>query len=128
MDKRDLIKKLSKLNVHNVAFKNNRISLEFDGDKLSSKIMKKHIKEIGNWSRKYNRVYYNPDLKKEDILPILVHEVVEKYITEKYGLNVDKESHEIATAVEKNFIASKSWRSHEQRIAEDHIHKKKKTK
>lgn len=129
MDKKGIIEKLSKLNVGNVVFKNNWISLVFDRHHLKNKVVKRRTSVIGNWSRKYNVVYCETDLKKEDIIPILVHETVEKYLTERYGLNVDKESHKIAEAVERNFVASRSWRAHQQRIAENgrrkDYHKKK---
>lgn len=119
MDKKEIIKKLSKLKVSNVVFKDNWISLTFDGHHLKNKAVKKRTGVVGDWSRKSNEVYYEPYLKREDIVPILVHETVEKFVTEKYGLDVDKESHKIAEAVERNFIASKSWRAHQQRIAEN---------
>lgn len=124
MDKKELIKKLSKLNVSNVVFKNNWISLVYDRHHLKNKVVKRHTSLVGNWSRKHNVVYCETDLKKEDIIPILVHETVEKYLTERYGLNVDKESHRIAEAVERNFVASRSWRAHQQRIAENGRRKK----
>lgn len=123
MNREELIEKLSKLKVSKVVFKNNHISLVFDGHHLKNKVIKRHTSLIGNWSRKQRAVYYEPDLKKEDIIPILVHETVEKYITEKYGLDVDKESHKIAEAVERRFIASRSWLAHQQRIAENHRRK-----
>ena len=116
MEKKKLVEKLSKLNADDVAFKDNWISLDYDGRHLKNKVIERRISLIGNWSRKHNAVYYDPDLKKGDVVPILVHEVVEKYVTEKYGLNADKESHEIADAVEREFIGEKSWRSHQQRI------------
>lgn len=123
MDKKALVKYLSKLTVSKVEFSKNCISLVFDGQQLKYKTVKRHTKAVGNWSRKHKAVYYDPDLKKEDVIPILVHEAVEKYVTEKYGLDVDKESHPVADAVEKSFVASRSWRSHQQRIAEDKIHR-----
>lgn len=123
MERKELVKKLSKLKVGRVAFKDNWISLIFDGHRLKNKAIKRRTSSIGNWSRKRKAVYYKPDLKKEDIIPILVHETVEKYVTEKYGLDVDKESHKVADFVEKSFIASRSWRAHQQRIAENHRRK-----
>lgn len=128
MDKKGLMKYLSKLNVSKVKFSKNKISLIFDGEKLENKVVKKHIISLGEWSREHKVVYCDTHLKKKDVLPILVHEAVERYITKKYGLKVDKEAHKVADAVEKNFISSREWRSHQQRIAEDHIHKKKKIK
>lgn len=128
MDKKALIKYLSKLAVSNVKVYGNYISLVFDREKLRNRIVRKHIKHLGDWSRKKKEIYCDTHLKKEDVLPIIVHEVVEKYIVEKYGLNVDKDVHRIADAIEKNFIASREWRAHQQRIAEDHIHKRKTNK
>jgi len=128
MDKKGLMKYLSKLKVSKVEFSKNKISLIFDGEKLENKVVKKHLLSLGDWSRKRKVVYYDNHLKKKDILPILVHEVVEKYITEKYKLKVDCETHKIADAIEKSFVSRRAWRAHQQRIAENHIHKRKKSK
>jgi hypothetical protein len=128
MKKTELIKKLSKLGVSNVVFSNGWISLVYDKHFIKSKVVKKHTKYIGNWSRKSNEVYYEPHLKKEDVVPILVHEAVEKYIAEKYRLDVDTEAHNIAELVEKDFISEKSWRSHQQKILHKNIHKDKSKK
>ena len=116
MKEKKLVEKLSKLNASNIVFKDNWISLDYDGRHLKDRVIKRRINLIGNWSRKNNVVYYDPDLKKEYVVPILVHEVVEKYVTEKYGLNADKESHEVADAVEREFVGEKNWRSHQQRM------------
>jgi len=123
MERKKLVEKLSKLSVSSVIFKNNWISLVFDGRHLKNKVVKRHTSLVGNWSRNHNIVFCEADLKKEDVVPILVHETVEKYVAERYGLNVDKESHKIAETVEKKFIASRSWRSHQLRIAENHRRK-----
>ena len=128
MEKKKLVEKLSKLNASNVAFKDNWISLGYDGRHLKNRVIKRRIKLIGNWSRKNKAVYCDPDLKKEDVLPILVHEVVEKYVTEKYGLNADKESHEIADAVERKFIGEKNWFSHQKRMIKHYLSKLKRDK
>ena len=128
MDKKGLMKYLSKLKVSKVEFCKNKISLVFDGEHLENKVVKKHITSLGEWARKRKVVYYDIHLKKKDVLPILVHEVVEKYMTEKYGLKVECEAHKIADAVEKSFVSRSAWRAHQQRIAENHIHKKKTNK
>jgi hypothetical protein len=125
MDKKNLMKYLPKLKVSKVKFFNNKISLVFDGEHLENRVVKKHITSLGDWSRKKKIVYYDKHLKKKDVLPILVHEVVEKYITEKYGLKVDCETHKIADAIEKNFVSKRAWLAHQQRIAKGHVHKVK---
>ena len=128
--KRVLIKTLSAKRVSNVAYRGGYITLKFDGEKLKNKVIMKHDPSIANWSRTRKEVHYDEKLKRKDILPVLVHEVIEKYVTQKYHLNVDKEPHKIAQKVEKKFIGdacsrkyrgrcrhtSRCWRLHEKRI------------
>ncbi len=129
-DRKVLIKILSKKRASNVAYRNGYVSLKFDGKRLRDKVIIKHDPGLGDWSRKRNEVYYDEGLGKHDILPVVVHEVIEKYVTHRYGLKVNKESHRVALAIEKKFIADscsrkfrkkcthtgRCWRLHEARI------------
>ena len=71
--------------------------------------LKKNVKDVGDWSRKKPIVYYDRNLDESGVIPILIHEAVEKHVAQTYGLNVDTEAHKIAQAVEKEFIADKRW-------------------
>lgn len=118
MDKKQLIKELSSKKISHVKFKNNFISLVYDNKKLKNNIVRRREKLVANWSRISRRIYCDKNVKEEDILPLLVHETIEKYVTEKYKLDVDKESHKIAQAIERRFIGNRrNWLLHEKRIA-----------
>ena len=128
--RKHLIRSLSSKRVSHVSFGNGVLSLNFNGRRLRNKVKIKHDPGMGNWARKKNFIYYDERIKHPDILPILVHEAVEKYIAQKFGLRTQSEAHEVAIAVEKKFISDacsrkyrkrcthsgRCWRRHEQRI------------
>jgi hypothetical protein len=128
--KRSLIAKLSSKRARFVSVKNGHLSLRFDSHLLRNRIMRKHDPGIGNWARKHNVIYYDERLKQPDIMPVLVHESVEKYVAQKYGLHTQSEAHKIAMAAEKNFIgdeccrqfrercthSGRCWRMHQMRV------------
>ena len=107
--KKFLVEKLSKKHVSLVRFDGKRISLKYDGKKLSNRVVKRTVRVVGDWSRIRNEVYYDKNLDARGVLPILIHETVEKHVAQTYGLDVDTEAHKIAQAVEKEFIADKGW-------------------
>lgn len=108
-EKKKLIDKLSKKHVSLVRYDGEYISLKYDNKKLKCRAVKRTVRVVGDWSRKKNIVYYDKNLKAPGVIPILIHEVVEKHAAQKYGLDVDTEAHKVATAVEKEFIADKHW-------------------
>ena len=115
-ERKKLIEKLSKKHVTLVRFDGKRISLKYDGVMLKNKAIKKAVRVVGDWSRKRNEVYYDRNLTNS-VMPILVHETVERHVALKYGLDVDTEAHRIAQAVEKEFVADKRWRAVGQEVA-----------
>lgn len=114
-----LIKKLSAGKIRGVDIKRNAVSVAFLGKRISCSIKKRHVKDVANWGRRSNFIYVSKYLEKESIVPVLVHECVEKYVTKAYGLHADKEAHKVANAVERKFVISqkKNWRSHQQKIS-----------
>ncbi|MFH0832805.1 MAG: hypothetical protein V1900_03745 [Candidatus Aenigmatarchaeota archaeon] len=117
IDRKRLIRELSKKRATHARFQNNVISLVYDNTHLRNKVIRRKEKYVANWSRVGKNIYLDKIVKDEDILPLLVHEAVEKYITERYKLNVDKESHRIAQVVERNFVRDKKdWHLHEERV------------
>lgn len=128
--KRALIAKLSKKRAAFVSVRKGFLSLRFNNHLLRNRIRKKHDPGIGNWARKKNEIYYDEKLKQPDIIPILVHEAVEKYVAQKYGLHTQSEAHKVAMAAEKKFISDeccrqfrercthsgRCWRMHQMRI------------
>lgn len=129
-EKRNIIAGLSSQKVHNVRYRNGYVSMKFDNIRLKNRALMRHSPTIANWRRKRNEVYYDESLKKQDILPLLVHETVEKYVALKYSLYTQTEAHKVAVAVEKKFISDacsrhfkekcthsgRCWRLHEQRL------------
>jgi hypothetical protein len=115
-----LIKSLLKEKVKNVKIRRGWISFEYDGEKIRNKIvMRKHEGYVGSWARTKNKVYVDDDVKnKKDVHAIALHESIEKFITQKYGLPEDIESHEIATVKEREFLKKigGDWRKHERLV------------
>ena len=119
--KKDLIEKLSRKHVTLVKFDGKKISFRYDGKKLSNRAVKRTVKVVGDWSRKSDAVYYDKNLDQLGVLPILIHESVEKHVTQKYGLDVDTEAHRIAQAVEKEFVADKNWIRIQKLVSKDWV-------
>jgi|SRR3989338_212733 len=107
--KRLLIETLSKKHVRHVSFNGKIIGLTFDGKKLRYKAVRRKVRDVGTWSKDRPVVYYDRNLDDHGVLPILIHEAVEKHVSQTYNLDVDTEAHKIAQAVEKEFIADKKW-------------------
>lgn len=113
-----LLRELSQKPVSNVKFNGRKISFDYDGKKLSYVVVRKSTCFVGNWSRSKNEVYYDAHLKDPfEIQTICIHEAVEKYVTEKYGLDVDRQSHRIAQAIEKRWFEKhkRNWASYDRK-------------
>ncbi|HLD38839.1 MAG TPA: NUDIX hydrolase [archaeon] len=107
--KKILIETLSKKHVRHVSFNGKMISLTYDGKRLRYKTVRRKVRDVGTWSRDNPVVYYDKNLDNPGVLPILIHEAVEKHVAQTYGLDVDTEAHKVAQAVEKEFIADRKW-------------------
>ena len=114
--KKELIQNLSRKHVTLVRFDGKFISLKYDGKILRCSAVRRTVKDVGNWSRHKKIVYYDRNLEAGALLPILVHEMVERHVALSYGLDVDTEAHKIAQAVEKEFIADKSWIKEQRKV------------
>jgi len=114
---RYLVKILKEEKIKNLRIKDGWISFEYDGERIRDKIViKKHECFVGNWAKTKDKVYVDDDLKdKVDINAVALHEAVEKFVTQKYGLSEDVESHDIANAKEKEYLKKigKSWEKHQ---------------
>lgn len=105
-DKRVLVKRLIKMNVLNVKYTGNYLTFRYDRHDIRNRVvMRKHLGWVGHWSRGTNTVYYDDDLVKQpkELLSVLVHESVEKYVHDKYDLSDNAEGHYVATMVEQKF-------------------------
>jgi len=108
-EKRRLIEKLSRKHVRFLKYDGKWISLKYDNRRLRCLAVRRSVKDIGDWSKRKNVVYYDRNLPGHGVLAILLHEVVEKYVAQQYALDVDKEAHKVAQAVEKEWLADKEW-------------------
>lgn len=105
-DKRKLVKRLIAMNVFDVKYDGKNLSFRYDKTNIRNRVvMRKHLGWVGHWSRGTNTVYYDNDLVKQpkELLCVLIHESVEKYVHDKYGLSDDAEGHYVATMVEQKF-------------------------
>jgi hypothetical protein len=120
-DKRKLVKRLSAMNALNVKYDGKTISFRYDRNLIRNKvIMKKHLGWVGQWSRTTNTVYYDDDLvnQPKELLCVLIHESIEKYVHDKYGLSDIAEGHYIATMVEQKFARTSgvNWEDYNWRV------------
>ena len=105
--------------------KNRRISIAFFGEKFSYRIIIKREKDIGDWSRKRKEIYIDRQIAMRNGHPhtpslkaLAVHEAIEKFLVEKYGLKVDEEAHVVATRKEKQYLKKigGDWKNHQMLI------------
>jgi len=117
---RYLIKSLMREKVKRVKIKNGWVSLEYDGEKVKYKIVtKKHEYFVGSWARTRGKVYIDNDLKgKKDRAAVAVHEAIEKFVAQKYGLDEDTDAHRIATEKEREYLEKigGNWRGHQMKV------------
>lgn len=117
---REFIRILSKSPVKDVKFSRNAISLTFFNHKISDKIKIKLENHVAEWSRRRKEIFIDKDIalfdRKKSFKALCVHELIEKFLVEKFGLNLDKEAHLVATKKEKEYLESirGNWRSHEE--------------
>ena len=114
-----LVQTLSAKPVSKVDFDGNRISLHYDGKHLSYRVRKRNTCFVGNWSRSSKEIFYDAHLKEKlEVEAICIHEAIEKYVTEKYSLDVDSQSHRIAQAIEKRWFQThkKSWKYFDRKV------------
>ena len=129
---KEFIKILLKAPIKDVKFSKNLISLIFFGHRISDKIKIKLEEHVAEWSRKRKEIFIDRKItssdKKKSFKALCVHELLEKFLVEKFGLNLDKEAHLVAARKEKEYLESinGNWRSHEQMVYWDwHNHGEK---
>ncbi|MBI2543225.1 MAG: hypothetical protein HYW24_03505 [Candidatus Aenigmarchaeota archaeon] len=113
------VKILLKAPVRQLKFFDGTISLTFFGQRLSDKIVLKKEDHVAEWSRRRKEIFIDKKFKPSDMersfKALCIHEVIEKFLVEKFGLRLDEEAHVVATRKEKEYLESKggSWKSHE---------------
>ena len=116
------IKLLLKSPVTNIKFTKNRLSLNFFNQRISDKIILKREDHVAEWSRKRRELFVDKDFgekeKEKSFRALCIHELIERFLHEKFGLNVDNEAHVVATKKEKEYLESvnTNWRSHELKV------------
>lgn len=120
-DKRLIVKRLIKMNVLDVKYDKKYISFRFDRHQIKNRVvMKKHLGWVGHWSRTTNTVYYDDDLvtQPKELLAVLIHESIEKYVHDMYGLSDDAEGHYVATIIEQKFAKQTgiNWNDYNWRV------------
>jgi len=114
--KEELAKELSKKPVSDVWFTGDRIRLTFDEERISNKVnVVKHEQWVGSFSRKRPVVYIDNDVPGKYRRSLTIHETIEKYLSEKYGLDPNNEAHFAAEEIERReFLKSHSQREWEE--------------
>lgn len=100
-----VIERLSEKKVSNIRFNGKYFSCTFDGRKLRNLVLiLPHYEYVGGWARKKHTIYIDDDMlrsdNKKELISLMIHESVEKYASQKYGLREDTEGHLIADKVE----------------------------
>jgi hypothetical protein len=100
-----VISKLKKGSLTEYRFTGNHVSFKFDGQRISNDIVyKKHEGNLGNWGHRLddNRVFIDKDIPKRYLPQMAVHESVEQFASEKFGLKY-AEAHALANYWEKKY-------------------------
>ena len=111
--------------VTNIKFSKDRISLSFFGHRISDKITVKRENHVAEWSRKRREVFIDKNFgereKEKSFRALCIHELIERFLVEKYGLKLNEEAHIVATCKEKEYLESVkgNWRSHELKVFMD---------
>lgn len=113
------VKIMLKTPIERVKFSGNMISLDFFGHRIADKVVRKREPHVAEWSRRRKEIFIDKkitaDDRKKSFKALCVHEVIEKFLVEKFGLKLDEEAHAVATKKEKEYLKSicGNWRSHE---------------
>jgi hypothetical protein len=105
--------------VTNIKFSKNRISFHYFGYRISDRITVKKQPHVGEWSRRVRKIVidknFNKKNKIKEFKSLCLHEAVERFLVEKFGLNTDNEAHPVAKKKEREYLESigGNWKSHE---------------
>ncbi|MFA4952791.1 MAG: hypothetical protein WC584_01060 [Candidatus Pacearchaeota archaeon] len=116
------VKLLLKYPVANIKFSKGRLSLNFFNHRISDKIILKKEEHVAEWSRKRREIFIDKNFgegeKEKSFRALCIHELIERFLSEEFGLNVDEEAHVVATKKEKEYLESvkSNWRSHELKV------------
>ncbi len=117
--RRAFVKILLKAPVRDVKFSGKNISLSFFGHRIVDKAVTQREDHVADWSRKRKEIFIDKkittDNRRKSFKALCVHEVIEMFLVEKFGLKLDEEAHVVANRKEKEYLKSigGNWRSHE---------------
>lgn len=103
-------------------FPKRKISLNFFGHRISDKITIKREDHVAEWSRKRKEIFIDKNFdereKEKSFRALCIHELIERFLSKEFGLNIDKEAHIVATQKEKEYLESVkgNWQSHELKV------------
>lgn len=84
------------------------ISFRFDGETIANRIKlmpdKDIAEKVGRWANNADVVFASDHVPHKYLKSLAVHESIEKYLKECYGLDENAEGHDIAEAVEKKLF------------------------
>jgi len=117
-----LMKVFTESPVTRIKFSKNRISFNYFGYRISDRITVKRQPHVGEWSRRVRKIVIDRNFNKKDRIKefksLCLHEAVERFLVEKFGLNTDNEAHPVAKKKEQEFLESNNgnWRSHQMKV------------
>jgi hypothetical protein len=100
---RKIVASLLRKSITNIRFTGKTISFTYDGKKLRNKVKRlRYVPLVADWKPNNPLVTYDDDVsKKREILLLAIHESVEKYVAQKYGLSKVTAAHYVATFIER---------------------------
>ncbi len=112
---RAFVKILLKYPVKNIKFFDGKISLTFFGHRISDKVIVKKEDHVAEWSRRRKEIFVDKNMANKSMKALCVHETIEKFLVDKFGLELDSEAHIVATQKEREYLnmIGGNWRSHE---------------
>ena len=116
---RAFVKILLKAPISQIKFSVNRVSLTFFGHRISDNVIVQQEDHVAEWSRRRKEIFIDKKISTDDrrksFKALCVHEVIEKFLAENFGLKTDTEAHVVAVQKEKEYLKSigGNWRSHE---------------
>jgi len=114
-------------NVSVLTYSPNRITVTFDGEVLSNRVkIVPHEAWVGSYSKNSSEVYVDDDVPQRFRRSMAIHETVEKYLKERYGLSDLYEGHEYADEIERRWhlknLGSMSWENYSAVV--ERVHRK----
>lgn len=105
----------------NVTLRKGYITLQFDGEILSNRVkILPHVKMVASWNPHGNEIYFDDDMPRKYFIPLGVHESIEKYLYEKYGIDPLIQGHELADEIEKRWFipryGEKEWEAYSREV------------